>query len=232
MSDTNSKGKDLAIIIISFIATFAGVIFIIFFKEEPTITINANTNQTTNTNQPIPSEYPDYVAIKGEKADPDMRQFIIGVNKEVKFGAEESNIATLGGITKRIKVNGELSRAYLFFEGTVDGLPLSAFDDLYLLINNAKGGHIVEDDNYLPTPPGDTTKILLNLKSVTYYPKIINKRSETNKKLNIDLFSNFEVDEIIEIFSFISSERSPRITNELSIYYECKEGVECSLDPI
>ncbi|MFH0853476.1 MAG: hypothetical protein V1853_03655 [bacterium] len=183
-----------------------------------------------NTNIiPIPSEYPDYVAIKGEKKDPDIIKLELFNNKSDEFGAVEGDSSTLGGTTFNLTVTGSLSRAYLFFEGTIDELPLSAFDDLYFLVNNFYGGHIINDDNSLPTPPGDTTKILLDLRSVSYYPTIVNKRQETNKRINISLFDQFIDGKDVVVYTFISSERSPRVYNELSIYYECENESDCKI---
>lgn len=217
------------VLLLTIIISAAGAYFV-----GSIINNNKNINSTINQNinQPIPSEYPDFVAIKGDKKDPDIKILLLASDKQVNFGAIEGDKSTLDGVTSRFKVTGKLSRAYLFFEGTVDQLPLSAFDDLYFLVNQAKGGHIIIDNNSLPTPSGDTTKILVDLRSVSFYPKIDDKRKDINKQINFDFFSLLTDGKTVQIDSFISSERNPRYIKELSIYYECEAGTVCSLEQV
>jgi hypothetical protein len=234
------ENKKWLVNIIYFIVAL-GCVVVLFrftnvFETHPN-NINSNINSNLNVNivLPVPSEYPDYISIIGSQKDPDIIRLPIAENYNVTYGAIEGNNSTLGSITKSIKVNGKFSRIYLFFEGTIDGRPISAFDDLYFKIKPDFGGHIVIDENSLPVPPGETTKQLYSLESISFFPTIINKREKTKESVNYDLLQYFKDGATLELVSFISSERAPRKIKELSLYYECAKDdkgniIACSIN--
>lgn len=193
-----------------------------------------NKKSPTLVNNPIqiqPSEYPDYDAIK-ENPDPKIKSVQITINCP-QIGCINNKSATedLDGIKKVYKVEGEISRAYLYADLAVDGgRPLTSWDDFYFLIGSY-GGHLIPDKNLLPTPPGPTTKYLFNLGSVSYYPTINDKKTNNDIK-NIDIFTLLQDKNEFKVHAAISSNRPGRIMKEVSIYYECTESSDCSIKEV
>jgi hypothetical protein len=110
--------------------------------------------------------------------------------------------------------------------------PLTSWDDLYFIMNTY-GGHLISDDgNSLPVPPGTNSRYLYDLRSISYYPKLLDKEQKINKKNNINLFSNLYNGNVIKIQTSISSARPGRVIKEISIYYECAEDSDCDIEEV
>ena len=180
-----------------------------------------------------PSQYPDWDAIKGQNPDSKIKVARItdGCPPEVCRDDRPATIG-LGGIHKRYRVVGKLSRAYLYIEALVDyRRPLTVWDDFYFKVNGF-GGHLVGEENTLAVPPSDVSRYLYDLRAVSYYPSIGDKANRINKQTNINLFNLLQDSAILDIIAAISSDRAGRVMKEVSIYYECSDGPECNVEEI
>lgn len=177
-----------------------------------------------------PSQYPDYDAIKGDNSDPNLT--FVKMTSDCGFsGCVNKKPATIdfGIIHKKYKVVGKFSRAYLYIEAAVDyGRPLTVWDDFYFKINGF-GGHLISDENLLPVPPGDISRFVYDLRSISYFPSISNKERNKNKQSNINFFVLLQDGVNLDMEATISSDRPGRVIKEVSIYYECFEGSECEI---
>lgn len=183
--------------------------------------------------KPKPSDYPDYDVIKGENPDLNIKSVIITEDCP-ENGCVNHNPATIdfGSIVKNYKVKGEFVRAYLYIEAFVDyKRPLTVWDDFYFKINNL-GGHLVSNGNLLPVPPGDSSRYLYDLRSISYYSSISDKQDVESKEINKNIFNLLLDGNIIYIVASISSNRPGRIMNEVAIYYECFKDSNCSIDKL
>ena len=126
-------------------------------------------------------------------------------------------------------MKGKFSRAYLYIEATVDyHRPLTVWDDFYFKVSGI-GGHLINDSNLLPVPPSDISRFLYDLRSISYFPSIRDKEIDTNKQSNINLFALLQNSITLDITASISSDRAGRVMKEVSIYYECFERSNCSI---
>ncbi len=181
----------------------------------------------------IPSEYPDYDAIKSDDPDPDIKRALITEDCPKK-GCKSDRPATqeLDAIEKRYKIKERFARVYLYAEVIVDyKRPLTAWDSIYFKMGDF-GGHLIKDENLLPVPPGDTSIYLYDLRSVSYYPTIQDKENRENRVNNFSLFNLLQDTAVFNIMVFISSDRPGRIMKEVSIYYECYENYDCGIEEI
>jgi hypothetical protein len=177
----------------------------------------------------LPSQYPDYDAIKGTKSDPSIKALKITLDCP-SSGCVNNKPATVDfdGIQKEYKVTGKFSRAYLYIEAAVDyNRPLTVWDDVYFTVNQF-GGHLINDGNSLPIPPAETSEYLYDLRSISYYQSVGDK-GELSKEKNIDIFSLLQDKATLSIHASISSDRPGRVMKEVSIYYECFENSNCSI---
>lgn len=177
-----------------------------------------------------PSQYPDYDAIKGKNPDPKIRTVRITSGCPAD-GCVNNNPATIefDGINKKYAVIGKFSRAYLYVEAVVDyQRPLTTWDDFYFKISGL-GGHLINDENLLSVPPSDISRLLFDLRSISYFPSIKDKENKSNQQLNINLFNLLQDGITLDVTAAISSDRPGRIMKEVSIYYECFEGSDCSI---
>ena len=177
-----------------------------------------------------PSQYPDWDAIKGKS--PDTKISSIQITSDCPAdGCMNDKPATIefDGISKKFEVMGKFSRAYLYIEAVVDyKRPLTVWDDFYFKVNGL-GGHLISDLNLLPIPPSDISRFLYDLRSVSYFPSIRDKERSANKQTDINLFVLLQNGITLDITAAISSDRPGRIMKEVSIYYECFEGSNCSI---
>ena len=181
----------------------------------------------------LPSQYPDYDAVKGKNRDTKIQKIEITVDCPPD-GCKNDKPATIefGGIHKKYEVKGNLSRAYLYIEALVDhNRPLTVWDDIFFRLNR-KGGHLITEENTLATPPGEVSKYLYDLRSISYYPTIRDKESKSNRQNNINLFVLLQNGATLDIVSAVSSDRPGRVLKEVSIYYECFEGSDCIIKNI
>lgn len=181
-----------------------------------------------------PSQFPDYDAIKGNNVDPKIKRANITSDCKQPEGciSDKPAQSKFDDITKKYSVKGKFSRAYLYIEALVDyKRPLTSWDDIYFKING-KGGHLVPDGNVLPTPPGSTSTYLYNMSTVSYHESLADKIKNPLKPQPIDMFSLITDGSTIKIITTVSSYRPGRVLKEVSIYYECFEGSNCSITEI
>lgn len=181
----------------------------------------------------LPSQYPDYDAIKGKNSDPKIKAVKITVDCPPD-GCRNDRPATIDfdGIDKKYEVKGNFSRAYLYIEALVDyNRPLTVWDDFYFKMSKL-GGHIISAENSLAIPPGEVSKYLYDLSAISYYPTIKDKKNRTNRKSNINLFVLLRDGVTFDVVAAISSNRPGRVMKEVSIYYECLLGSECTIQEV
>lgn len=177
----------------------------------------------------LPSQYPDYDVIKGKNVDTKFK--IVNITPKGGYTSKEPAQSNFDDISKRYKVVGKFSRAYLFIEAMVDNdRPLTSWDDIYFKINGT-GGHLIPEGNVLPTPPGASSTYLYDMRPISYYPTLEDKMKK-NKPEYFDMFSLLKDGSTIKIITTVSSYRPGRVLKEVSIYYECKAGTKCSIDEV
>ena len=178
----------------------------------------------------LPSQYPDWDAIKGK--NPDTKILPIRITSECPHDecvSDKPATIEFDGINKKYEVLGKFSRSYLYIEATVDyKRPLTVWDDFYFKVNGL-GGHLISDYNLLPVPPSEISRFLYDLRSISYFSSIRDKEGNINKQLDINLFALLQNGIILDITAAISSDRPGRVMKEVSIYYECFEGSNCSI---
>ncbi|MFZ5982476.1 MAG: hypothetical protein ACOYS2_02825 [Patescibacteria group bacterium] len=174
------------------------------------------------------TKFPDYDAIKGN--NPDLK--IKNINIASDYVNNKSATIDFDGVEKDYIVKGKFSRAYLYIEAFVDNnRPLTSWDDIYFSMNYM-GGHLITDDNLLPVPEGDSSRYLYNLNSISYFPKIKDKEQNKNEKKDMNLFWMLQDGNPISFHVSVSSNRPGRVIKEASIYYECLDNYECSIEEI
>lgn len=181
----------------------------------------------------LPSQYPDYDAIKGKNSDPKIRAVKITADCPPD-GCKNDKPATIefDGIHKKYEVKGKFSRAYLYIEALVDyNRPLTVWDNFYFKMSKL-GGHIIADENSLAIPPGQVSKYLYDLRAISYYPTIKDKENGTNRQNNINLFVLLQEGVTFNVVATISSDRPGRVIKEVSIYYECFIDSECTIKEV
>ena len=194
-------------------------------KEEPT--------QVGYQASELPSQFPDYDAIKGKKPDPNIKPATV-TNDCPENGCVNEKPATVeyDGESKKYRVTGKFSRAYLYIEALVDyERPLTAWDDFVFRVNGI-GGHLIVDDNNLPVPPSETTKYLYDLRSISYYPQITDKQRKINRIDNNNFFSLLRGESLLNVSVYVSSDRPGRVMREVTIYYECLGGSDCKIEEL
>ena len=176
----------------------------------------------------LPSELPDYSAIKGANPNPNIRN--IKISSECHLGGcvnDKPATVNFDGIKKSYKSRGQFSRAYLYIDALVDyDRPLTSWDDIYFVVN------LIPDSNTLPVPAGKTSQYLYNLSSISYFPTIKDKEMNKNKRDNTDFFRLLKYENRINIYTSVSSNRPGRVIKEISIFYECFEGSDCLIEEL
>lgn len=204
-------------------------------SEEVAIVIKESEDkkQENIAHENFPSQFPDFDAIKGERPDQKIKNIKISSDCS-NDGCTNNKPATIDfdGIKKDYLVRGQFSRAYLYIDSLVDyNRPLTSWDDIYFTINE-KGGHLIPDGNQLPVPAGNTSKYLYNLNSTSFFPTIKDKEQNKNKKNNVNLFGILKDGNKLSIHTSVSSNRPGRVIKDVSIFYECFEGSDCSIEEI
>lgn len=224
----------LVLIIVASITTFLGLyIGNKIKKSDEIIQQQQENNQEEKPDEILPSQFPDYDAIKGDKSDPKIKNVSFSSDCP-SDGCVNNKPATVDfdGIKKDYIVKGQFSRAYLYIDALVDyNRPLTSWDDIYFTINE-KGGHLIPDGNQLPVPAGTTSKYLYNLNSTSFFSTIQDKEQNKNKKNNVNLFGILKDGNKLSIHASVSSNRPGRVMKEISIFYECFEGSNCSIEEI
>lgn len=203
-------------------------------KSEDMIQKQQETKTEEQLPEILPSQFPDFDAVKGKNPDPKIKNVTVSSDCSPDNGCVNDKPATVDfdGIKKDYLVKGQFSRAYFFIDALVDyNRPLTSWDDVYFSMNN-KGGHIIPDGNQLPVPAGNTSKYLYNFNSVSYFPTIRDKEQNINKQNNTSFFETLRDNNKLNIHASISSNRPGRVIKEALIYYECFEGSDCSVEEI
>lgn len=208
-------------IVLILVASFASIVSRYVIKQA-----NFNKGQSPTPTPVVekPSQYPDYDAIKGE--NPDRQIKIIKITADCpKDGCVNRNAATVefDGIKKTYVVKGNISRGYLYIEAAVDyERPLTTYDNFYFTLNYS-GGHLLTSENLLPVPPSEISRYLYDLRFISYSYK---ERSFSGT----NFLAFFQNGTNLNIHTSISSDRPGRLLKEVSIYYQCADGFECSIE--
>jgi hypothetical protein len=182
---------------------------------------------------PLPSQYPDFDTIKGDSVDSKIKNIKI-TDGCATGGCVNNNPASIefDGIKKKYKTSGKFARVYLYIESMVDyKRPLTNWDDIFFTINN-QGGHLIPDGNSLPVPPSNISRYLYDLRSISFYPSVMDKSRKIRMMSNIDFFYFFENESNLNTWVSVSSNRPGRILKEVSIYYECLKDSICEISEI
>lgn len=210
---------------------FAGYLILVVVGVVTSLLGISVSKRFTMTGLEKPSLYPDWHAIKGRNPDKNIKV------AKITSGCPSDGCVTpypatveFSAIRKRYFVRGKMSRAYLYIEAMVDyDRPLTVWDDFYFKINGF-GGHLINDYSLLPVPPGDTSRFLYDFRSISYFPSIMDKERSKNRKININLFNLLQNGITLDVTATVSSDRPGRNMREVSIYYECFEGSDCSIE--
>ena len=173
-----------------------------------------------------PSQYPDFDAIKGKNPDTSIKSIHLTDNCPADIcKSDKPASGPIGGIKKSYVVKGELSRGYLYIEAAVDYTrPLTRYDDFYFTINY-HGGLLSMTENLLPTPPGDISILLYDLRSISY-------TYGSSSFKNVDFLNLLRNRMVINIQAAVSSSRPGRVMKEVSIFYQCNSGADCSIEEL
>lgn len=174
------------------------------------------------------SKFSDYDAIKGNNPNPKIKN----INISSDYINNKPATVDFDGVEKSYVAKGQFSRSYLYINALVDNSrPLTSWDDIYFTLNQM-GGHLITDENLLPAPEGDSSKYLYNMNSISYFPTISDKEQNKNKKSNMNFFWMLQNGNDLNIHVAVSSNRPGRVIKEVSIFYECFEGSDCSIDEV
>jgi len=206
---------------------------LVFLVLSKFVAEQSNKTEVEVKPQETPSLYPDYDVIKGKNASKNLTRLNLTIDCP-ENGCINDRPASIDfdGIIKTYRVKGKLSRAYLYIEALVDYTrPLTSWDGIYFTINYW-GGHLVVDNNVLPVPPNEISRYLYNLQSISFYETLEHKLNKTFIYANTSLFSLFTDGNVLTTRVAVSSDRPGRVLREVSIYYECFESSDCSIDPV
>ncbi len=130
--------------------------------------------------------------------------------------------------TKNLIISGPIKDGYLYVKASVDeGAPLTKYDGVFVMLQNSNivlGGHLVKNQS-LETPNNDTTtEFLYKLSDVMY------KKSYDSSDLEIQSGNWLQILNTAgnkKVVGFSSTARSGML--DVSIYYDCIDGQECSI---
>lgn len=152
----------------------------------------------------------------------DMHKLVLAKNFE--SWTPDAQVDFSKTISNSIVAQGELDKVYLFVKATVEGEPLTSFDSLYFKLVY-DGGHLFRPES-LELPESDGTTLLYDLRDVPYLLSVPYDESLTPER--VDLQRLLVPNKRVLATSFVSSMRPGRL-EDLTIYYSCAEGSECSL---
>jgi hypothetical protein len=182
--------------------------------------------------QPLPSvSQHDLTSIKGSVADiqkavnPYTAKDSMGKREVIRdFENSVSDNDPTADREVRLAVEGRLGSGYLYVKASVDGKPLTGFDDVYVKLVDAVGadigGHLIASKG-LTTPSSESfTEMLFPLDDVKYKASYTMSQDEAVSG-NFLAFLNEHGDS--SVISFSSTARRGKI-EELSVYFECADG--------
>ncbi len=123
-----------------------------------------------------------------------------------------------------IAVKGQIAKAYLIVNASLDGKPLTKYESIFVKLNDV-GGHLFRPQT-LTTPKSDVTSLLFSLSDAPVLTSIPYDESRVPEKA--DLAATLKDGKMVKLTAFISSLR-PALLENLSISYVCAEGSECGL---
>ena len=127
--------------------------------------------------------------------------------------------------TGSLVVKGQIAKAYLSAEASVDGKPLSKYESLFVKFNDA-GGHLFRPKS-LETPKDDAyTSLLYELNDVSVLPSVPYDESRT--PATADLSATLKDGKTVKLTAFISSMK-PALIDDLTLSYVCADGSDCSV---
>lgn len=162
------------------------------------------------------SLYPDYAAIQ--------RMQKVTIVKNFETWTPDSEIPDAYVKELGLVRTGRLSRGYVYVRATVEGSALTKWESVYVKLDEA-GGHLFRSKS-LPIPHNGKTELLYALDDVPYLSTV--PYAEDRSPEHADWFSLLNEKPSMYAFTFISSLRLATI-EELSIYYDCTTGSDCSL---
>lgn len=127
-------------------------------------------------------------------------------------------------VSRALTVEGNVEKAFLFVDASVAGKELSSYHSFYLKLVNS-GGHLFRPES-LDVEAGEGTTLLYDLSDVPYLSSV--PYDETKTPERADLLALLKDGSSPLVTSFISSLEGGQI-NELSMYYTCAEGSDCSV---
>lgn len=174
-------------------------------------------NQVGPTPTVSVSQYPDFELVKTIGDD----HTIVIINKSDFRDPNQPN--TAGNTSGWISSRGQLARAYLFIEASVNDKPLSSFESIFVKMNYV-GGHLVLM-NSLPVPTFPTaTQLLYGLNDINYK----RRPTDASPTLNTDWFYQLNTKHKISFAAFLASQIDGRVT--VKLYYQCTlTSSDCSV---
>jgi hypothetical protein len=180
-----------------------------------------------------PSEYPDFNYFKDLKKV----ELAYDIDSWVEESSGDLNIQGRK-IVKFIKIDGEISNAFLYLNLSVDnGKPLTSWDSIYVSLRKNLNGHLyfpydghLLRSRSLSVPNSDTTTMLFDLRQI---PLTSIPYSEKNDYVVKDWLSIIKDSDTFQFETFLSTLRSGGKINEISIGYECSPATpNCKLEII
>ncbi len=139
---------------------------------------------------------------------------------------------------KFIRVDGDISNAYLFVEVSVDNnKPLTVWDSIYVSLRKEVGGYLYEPvaghllrSKSLNIPPSNTTRLLYDMQQI---PFTTIPYSDNNNFVNKNWLSNIQTAKTFQFETFLSTSRKGGKIVNISIGYQCaQETPNCKLEVI
>lgn len=178
-----------------------------------------------------PSKYPDFDYYN------ELDKIVLASSTESWVNKEDNELKVDGRTYKKfLKMNGNITNAYLFVDVSVDnGKPLKIWDSIYVSLRKEINGYLyypVEGhllrSRSLEVPSSDITKLLYDLRQI---PFTSIPYSNDNKFVNKDWLTLIQSANKFQFETFLSTIRKGGKINEISIAYECaKETPDCKLE--
>lgn len=127
-------------------------------------------------------------------------------------------------VSRALTVEGDVEKAYLYVDASALEKELTQFHSIYFKLVNS-GGHLFRPES-LDVEAGEGTTLLYDLADLPYLASIPYDETKTPERAN--LLELLKDGSAPLVTSFISSLDQAEI-NELSVYYSCAEGSDCSV---
>jgi hypothetical protein len=148
----------------------------------------------------------------------------VGLAAQLESWTPNAAIMADKQISKRLMVKGTVAQAYLLVQASEGENALTKWDSIFFKLNDA-GGHLFRPMT-LATPKGEGTTVLYDLKDVPVLPSVPYDENRTPEHAN--LLETLKDGHSVLATSFISSLRQSTLA-EVSLYYSCAAGSECSV---